>query len=59
MHFIAFCFWMYLFGSVLTFTGMFLETNHDVNTRFRYAIFWPIYLARWLINNFYIAIKGK
>ena len=30
----------------------------DTNTSFRYALFWPLYAIRWLVENILLAIKG-
>ena len=30
----------------------------DTNTSFRYALFWPLYAVRWVVENILLAIKG-
>lgn len=31
----------------------------DASNATRHALFWPMYLARWLVTNFILAIKGR
>jgi len=34
------------------------EKHYGDDNWFRYSIFWPAYVLRWLVVNFILAIKG-
>ena len=31
----------------------------DASNATRHALFWPLYLARWVVTNFILAVKGR